>query len=50
MGYGLGLSSNACLEIEWYLFGAAFLLAADYTLKHSGRVRIDVIHGRAPRT
>jgi TRAP-type mannitol/chloroaromatic compound transport system permease small subunit len=44
--YALGLSSNAWLEIQWYLFGAIFLLAAGYTLKHNGHVRIDVIHGR----
>jgi TRAP-type mannitol/chloroaromatic compound transport system permease small subunit len=49
--YGLGRSSNAWLEIQWYLFGAIFLLAAGYTLKHNGHVRIDVIHGRlSPRT
>lgn len=46
--YGLGLSSNAWLEIQWYLFGALFLLAAGYTLKHNGHVRIDIIYGRWP--
>src|SRR3989344_85349 len=44
--YGLGRSSNAWLEIQWYLFGAIFLLAAGYTLKHNGHVRIDIIYGR----
>jgi len=44
--YGFGMSSNAWLEIQWYLFGAIFLLAAGYTLKHNGHVRIDVIYGR----
>ena len=44
--YGLNLSSNAWLEIQWYLFGAIVLLAAGYTLKHNGHVRIDVIYGR----
>ncbi|OGI52579.1 MAG: C4-dicarboxylate ABC transporter [Candidatus Muproteobacteria bacterium RIFCSPHIGHO2_12_FULL_60_33] len=44
--YGLGRSSNAWLEIQWYLFGAIFLLGAAYTLKHNGHVRIDVIYGR----
>ena len=44
--YGLGRSSNAWLEIQWYLFGAIILLAAGYTLKHNGHVRIDVIYGR----
>ncbi|GAB4508188.1 MAG: TRAP transporter small permease subunit [Sulfuricaulis sp.] len=44
--YGLGRSSNAWLEIQWYLFGAIFLLAAGYTLKHNGHVRIDILYGR----
>ena len=43
--YGLNLSSNAWLEIQWYLFGAIILLTAGYTLKHNGHVRIDVIYG-----
>jgi TRAP-type mannitol/chloroaromatic compound transport system permease small subunit len=37
-------SSNAFIEIQWYLFGAVFLLAAGYTLRHNGHVRIDVIY------
>src|SRR3970040_1488685 len=44
--YGLGESSNAWLEIQWYLFGAMFLLAAGYTLKHNGHVRIDIFYNR----
>lgn len=44
--YVLGASSNAWLEIQWYLFGAVFLLAAGYTLKHNGHVRIDIFYGR----
>lgn len=39
-------SSNAWLELQWYLFGAAFLLAAAYTLKQNEHVRIDVLYGR----
>lgn len=46
--YGLDLSSNAWLEIQWYLFAALFLFAAAYTLKHNGHVRIDVLYGRFP--
>jgi len=46
MRYAFGMSSNAWLEIQWYLFAAIFLLAAGYTLKHNGHVRIDVIYGR----
>ncbi len=43
--YTLNLSSNAWLEIQWYLFAALFLLAAGYTFKHNGHVRIDVLYG-----
>jgi TRAP-type mannitol/chloroaromatic compound transport system permease small subunit len=39
-------SSNAYLEIQWYLFAAVFLLAAGYTLMRQEHVRIDVISGR----
>ena len=49
--YLLGESSNAWLEIQWYLFGAIFLLAAGYTLKHNGHVRIDIFYNRlSPRS
>jgi TRAP-type mannitol/chloroaromatic compound transport system permease small subunit len=44
--YALGESSNAWLEIQWYLFGGMFLLAAGYTLKHNGHVRIDIFYNR----
>ena len=44
--YGLGISSNAWLEIQWYLFAGIILLAAGYTLKHNGHVRIDVLSGQ----
>ena len=39
-------SSNAWLEIQWYLFAAVFLLAAGYTMLRQEHVRIDVILGR----
>ena len=38
-------SSNSWLELQWYLFGAAFLLAAAYTLKQNEHVRIDIVYG-----
>jgi len=44
--YGLNTSSNAWLEIQWYLFGLIFLFGAGYTLRHNGHVRIDVVYGR----
>ncbi len=39
-------SSNAYLEVQWYLFAWAFLLAAGYTLLHQEHVKIDVIYSR----
>ena len=44
--YLFNLSSNAWLEIQWYLFSAVFLLCAGYTLLHNEHIRIDVIAGR----
>lgn len=44
--YAFNYSSNAFLEIQWYLFAAIFLLCAGYTLKNNEHVRIDVITGR----
>lgn len=44
--YSLNLSSNAWLEIQWYLFSAVFLFCAGYTLLHNQHVRIDVISAR----
>lgn len=39
-------SSNAFLEVQWYLFAAAFLLASGYTLLNGEHVKIDVIYHR----
>ncbi len=44
--YAVNMSSNAWLEIQWYLFSAIFLLATSYTLRRNEHVRIDVITGR----
>jgi len=40
------MSSNAFLEIQWYLFAAVFLLASGYTLLRQEHVKIDVVSGR----
>ena len=51
MRYTFDVSSNAWLELQWYLFSAVFLLAAGYTLLHNEHVRIDVIISRfSPQT
>lgn len=44
--FALNLSSNAMLEIQWYLFSAVFLFCAAYVLKRNEHIRIDVIAGR----
>ncbi len=39
-------SSNAYLEIQWYLFSLLFLFCAGYVLLHNAHVRIDIVSGR----
>ncbi len=43
--YAFNISSNAWLELQWYLFSAVFLFCAGYTLLHNQHVRIDVVTG-----
>ncbi len=40
------ISSNALLEIQWYLFAAVFMLGAGYCLLKNAHVRIDFIASR----
>ena len=47
--YSLDMSSNAWLEVQWYLFSAVFLFCAGYTLLHNQHVRIDIVSGRFSR-
>ena len=42
--YLFNLSSNAWLEIQWYLFSAIFLLGAAVTLKLNEHVRVDLVY------
>lgn len=37
------MSSNMWLELQWYLFGTVFMLAAAYTLMMNEHIRIDVL-------
>jgi TRAP-type mannitol/chloroaromatic compound transport system permease small subunit len=41
-----GVSSNAWLELQWYLFGAVFMLCAAWTLRVNEHIRIDIISSR----
>jgi TRAP-type mannitol/chloroaromatic compound transport system permease small subunit len=44
-------SSNAWLEVQWYMFAAMVLLGGPYTLKLNEHVRVDVLYsGVSERT
>ncbi len=43
---GVNLSSNAYIELQWYLFSVLFLLAGASTLRDDKHVRVDVLYGR----
>ena len=43
------LSSNAWLELQWWLFSAVFLLAAPWTLALNEHIRIDILNQRFPK-
>ncbi len=45
---GWNLSSNAYLELQWYMFSLVFLLGASYALLTGAHVRVDVIFSRLP--
>jgi TRAP-type mannitol/chloroaromatic compound transport system permease small subunit len=43
---GVNLSSNAYIELQWYMFSLLFLLGGAYALKQNAHVRVDVVFGR----
>jgi TRAP-type mannitol/chloroaromatic compound transport system permease small subunit len=43
--YLLSASSNAWLEIQWYMFAGMVLLGAPYALKMNEHVRVDLVYG-----
>lgn len=43
---GTNLSSNAYLELQWYLFSIVFLMGAAYAVRHDAHVRVDVLYGQ----
>jgi TRAP-type mannitol/chloroaromatic compound transport system permease small subunit len=47
--YSLDRSSNAWLELQWYMFSAVFILCAGYTLLRNEHIRIDIIVSRFPK-
>jgi len=46
--YAFSLSSNAWLEIQWYMFGALVMLGTSYTLKKNEHVRVDIVYTNIP--
>lgn len=44
--YAISVSSNAWLEVQWYMFAGIVMLGAAYTLNRNEHVRVDVLYGR----
>ena len=42
--YLINMSSNAWLEIQWYMFAGMFMLGASYTLCRNEHVRVDIVY------
>jgi TRAP-type mannitol/chloroaromatic compound transport system permease small subunit len=42
--YAFDSSSNAWLEIQWYLFAGVVMLGASYTLRRNEHVRVDILY------
>jgi len=42
--YAFDLSSNAWLELQWYLFAVVVMFGASYTLQKNEHVRVDVFY------
>ncbi len=46
--YALDVSSNAWLEIQWYLFALTVMLGAPHVLRRNEHVRVDIFYARLP--
>ena len=46
--YGFDYSSNAYLEIQWYLFAACVMFGTSQVLRLNEHVRVDVVYGQYP--
>jgi TRAP-type mannitol/chloroaromatic compound transport system permease small subunit len=44
--FAFNMSSNALLEIQWYLFSAIFMFSSAYVLYKNEHIRIDVVISR----
>jgi len=48
--FAFNISSNGWLELQWYLFGAVFLLGAGYTLLKGEHIKIDIVNSHLPKS
>jgi len=44
--YGLDISSNGWLEIQWYLFALTVMMGAPLVLKLNEHVRVDILYAK----
>jgi TRAP-type mannitol/chloroaromatic compound transport system permease small subunit len=44
--YGVNMSSNGWLEIQWYLFAVAVMFGASQVLRVNEHVRVDLLYAR----
>jgi TRAP-type mannitol/chloroaromatic compound transport system permease small subunit len=44
--YGLDITSNGWIEIQWYLFAYTVMVGAPFVLKVNEHVRVDLIYGK----
>ena len=44
--FGFSISSNAWLEIQWYLFALCVMLGASVVLRLNEHVRVDIFYGQ----
>lgn len=44
--YAFDLSSNAWLEMQWYMFGGTVLLGAPHLLNTNGHIRVDLFYAK----
>jgi TRAP-type mannitol/chloroaromatic compound transport system permease small subunit len=45
----VSLTSNALIDLQWYLFSLVFLLGAGYALNRDVHVRVDVVYSQLGR-
>lgn len=44
MRYAFNITSNAFLEVQWYMFTGMVMLGAAYTLRLNEHVRVDIVY------